>query len=308
VDEALTRDLAATMAPYKIFKVGGKFVVKNNAGDVKSTFTDRDKAVQYLRALYVNVKGAPKAAARKKFTGTQKRATNEKADVAHGAFKDAQDAMKHKHKYRPMKGHVHVDFIYGGAGSINNGGVYGGSPCAECGQSPGNGGHTEPDADDTPTGSSGAPATASLLEGAGGYPCPCGRDFASATSFAAHLAAWADLEDRDGTLEQALAYEEARTFTAGQRKKAASSGAALPDGSFPIQNGGDLRNAIQAIGRASNPAAAKAHIKKRAKALGMTNLLPQDWSHDLDELACLPCERRFATENALVTHLKSVHR
>jgi hypothetical protein len=282
------------MAPYKIFKVGGKFVVKNNAGDVKSTFSDRDKAVQYLRALYANVKGAPKAAARKKFTGSQKRATNEKAEeLAHGDFKDAQDAMKKPHKFRAMKGHVHVDFVYGGAGSWGAGS---GLPCADCGQPMYSGGHT----DMQPT--SGV-AQASLLEGAGGYPCPCGRDFASAESFAAHLSKWADLEE-DDEAEQDLA----RTFSAGQRKKAASSGAALPDGSFPIQNGGDLRNAIQAIGRASDPAAAKAHIKKRAKALGMTNLLPQDWSHTLEsELACLPCDRWFATENALVTHLKSMH-
>lgn len=68
-----------------------------------------------------------------------------------------------------------------------------------------------------------------------------------------------------------------RTFTADERKNAAKKGAAMPDGSFPIMNESDLRNAIQAIGRAKNPAAAKAHIKKRARALGLTDLLPEDW-------------------------------
>lgn len=68
-----------------------------------------------------------------------------------------------------------------------------------------------------------------------------------------------------------------RTFTADERKNAAKKGAAMSDGSFPILNESDLRNAIQAIGRAKNPAAAKAHIKKRARALGLTDILPEDW-------------------------------
>lgn len=68
-----------------------------------------------------------------------------------------------------------------------------------------------------------------------------------------------------------------RKFNVAARKKAAKSGAAMPDGSFPIENRQDLSNAIRAIGRASNPAAAKAHIKTRAKALGATDLLPDDW-------------------------------
>ena len=51
----------------------------------------------------------------------------------------------------------------------------------------------------------------------------------------------------------------------------------MPGGGFPIQNEGDLRNAIRAIGRAKNPGAAKAHIKQRARSLGLTRLLPDSW-------------------------------
>ncbi len=68
-----------------------------------------------------------------------------------------------------------------------------------------------------------------------------------------------------------------RDFTAQQRQDAAASGAALPDGSFPIKNRGDLENAIHAIGRAKDPAKAKAHIIARAKALGATSALPDGW-------------------------------
>jgi hypothetical protein len=69
-----------------------------------------------------------------------------------------------------------------------------------------------------------------------------------------------------------------RDFSQDERDQAAKSGAAMKDGSFPIQNAKDLTNAIRAVGRASNPAAAKAHIIQRAKALGLAKLLPDDWT------------------------------
>jgi phage I-like protein len=72
--------------------------------------------------------------------------------------------------------------------------------------------------------------------------------------------------------------EAFRDFNEKQRQKAADSGAAMPDGSFPIETEQDLRNAIHAIGRAKDPAAAKAHIKKRAAALGRADLVPEGWS------------------------------
>jgi hypothetical protein len=68
-----------------------------------------------------------------------------------------------------------------------------------------------------------------------------------------------------------------REFSTQQRKSLAKTGAAMPHGGFPIKSEGDLRNAIRAIGRAKNPGAAKAHIKKRAAALGLTKLIPSTW-------------------------------
>lgn len=67
-----------------------------------------------------------------------------------------------------------------------------------------------------------------------------------------------------------------------ERKKLARKGLALPDGSFPIRNAEDLDNAIRAIGRASDPAKAKAHIKKRAKALGLESKIPDQWNLSQD--------------------------
>src|SRR5580765_5505653 len=62
---------------------------------------------------------------------------------------------------------------------------------------------------------------------------------------------------------------EKREVKRGERESLASQGKALPDGSFPIKNKKDLANARQAIGRAKNPAKAKALIRRRAKELGV---------------------------------------
>lgn len=61
------------------------------------------------------------------------------------------------------------------------------------------------------------------------------------------------------------------------RAKEAKSGVALPDGSYPIPNKEYLRRAIKAIGRAKSYSRAKAHIIKRARALGATSMLPDKW-------------------------------
>lgn len=82
------------------------------------------------------------------------------------------------------------------------------------------------------------------------------------------------------------------TFGAKTREKLAEKGVAMPDGSFPIRNGGDLDNAVQALGRAKDPGRAKAHIKKRAKALGLSHKLPDDWG--VREASMTPRERAMA--------------
>ena len=71
-----------------------------------------------------------------------------------------------------------------------------------------------------------------------------------------------------------------RDYSMDARRDMAASGMAMPDGSFPIANGGDLQNAIQSVGRASNYAAAKEHIVRRARALGMMEMLPEDWRNN----------------------------
>lgn len=66
-------------------------------------------------------------------------------------------------------------------------------------------------------------------------------------------------------------------FSTKERKNLAKKGQAMPDGSFPIRNAQDLKDAIQSIGRAKNSSKAKAWIKRRAKALGLEKILPETW-------------------------------
>jgi hypothetical protein len=68
-----------------------------------------------------------------------------------------------------------------------------------------------------------------------------------------------------------------RAFTDDQRTSMAKEGMAMPDGSFPIKSESDLRNAIQAFGRAKDKEAAKRHIMKRAKDMGKEDLIPANW-------------------------------
>lgn len=92
------------------------------------------------------------------------------------------------------------------------------------------------------------------------------------------------------TLPRLVNQVQAREFSEEERDQLAKEGKALPDGSFPIVTREDLENAIQAIGRAKDPDAAKTHIKKRARALGAEELIPDTW----DRLSNLKVTRPLA--------------
>ena len=70
-----------------------------------------------------------------------------------------------------------------------------------------------------------------------------------------------------------------------ERMELAKKGLALGDGSFPIKDLKDLKNAIQAYGRAKDQAKAAKFIAKRAKALGAEDLIPdtEDFQKALKE-------------------------
>ena len=71
-------------------------------------------------------------------------------------------------------------------------------------------------------------------------------------------------------------------FSTKQREKLAEEKEAMPDGSYPIRNRSDLKNAIQAFGRAKNPEKTKAWIKRRARELDAEDLIPESWLEHSD--------------------------
>jgi len=80
----------------------------------------------------------------------------------------------------------------------------------------------------------------------------------------------------DDTAGQDLAFKG--EYSEEARQTMADEGEALPDGSYPIGNEEDLKNAISAFGRAKDPEKAKAHIMKRANQLNLENLIPEKWT------------------------------
>lgn len=73
----------------------------------------------------------------------------------------------------------------------------------------------------------------------------------------------------------------AEKYSTDDRKQMASSGEAMEDGSYPIADEEDLSNAIHAVGRGgADHNAIRAHIIKRAKTLGKSDMIPDNWNSD----------------------------
>jgi len=90
-----------------------------------------------------------------------------------------------------------------------------------------------------------------------------------------------------------------------ERKKLTARGEAMKDGSFPIRDVEDLRNAIQSVGRAKDYDAAKRWIMKRARELDAEDELPDDWTKDTSaSLEALTAARRPFDESKVVRHPK----
>jgi hypothetical protein len=70
-------------------------------------------------------------------------------------------------------------------------------------------------------------------------------------------------------------------YNADDLKRMASSGAAMPDESYPIEDHEDLDRAIRAVGRGgSSHDAIRRHIESRARALGASSEIPDNWGSD----------------------------
>jgi len=86
----------------------------------------------------------------------------------------------------------------------------------------------------------------------------------------------AGMDKKENDMED-MNSEEKRMYSEEARMEMAKEGMALPDGSYPIKDKADLENAIQAFGRAKDKEKAKKHIMKRAKDLGLEDMIPENW-------------------------------
>ena len=84
---------------------------------------------------------------------------------------------------------------------------------------------------------------------------------------------------------------ELAVITRKKRMELAKDKKALPDGSFPIRNISDLKNAVYAYGRAKpgNRGRVRRHIVKMARQLDRKDLIPENWKeasiNDVDSIA-----------------------
>ena len=81
-----------------------------------------------------------------------------------------------------------------------------------------------------------------------------------------------------------------RAYSDDERADMSKKGYAMSDGSYPIKDESDLRNAVMAVGRAKDPVAAKMHCMKRAKELGREELIPQNWAMEKSAETTLDAE------------------
>ena len=82
-------------------------------------------------------------------------------------------------------------------------------------------------------------------------------------------------------VRQELRILAADKYTQDDRDRMAKSGHAMPDGSYPIEDEEDLDKAIRAVGRGgAEHDAIRRHIIKRAKALGLSERIPDNWNAD----------------------------
>jgi hypothetical protein len=87
-----------------------------------------------------------------------------------------------------------------------------------------------------------------------------------------------------------------------ERIRLAEEGKALKDGSFPIRNESDLRNAIHAFGRAKpgKRGLVRRHIVKMARSLDRKDLVPEAWKEASDTTVTASLRERIAIVEAVL--------
>lgn len=194
------------------------------------------------------------------------------AQILVQAVESDEDARSRQMRMRKVK---HAYTALGG-----DGGDKPNAPCKECGLG------AQADCHTNTSGSGQPKEKAAKAPAASHRTCKsCGAHMSTdATKCQSCGAAWkaADVLEEFGPDVELSTYgdypvtwELARDFSKQKRDELSKKKLAMSDGSYPIVTVGDLKNAIRAIGRAAAGKRAKviAHIKKRAAALGRSDLV-----------------------------------
>ncbi len=99
-------------------------------------------------------------------------------------------------------------------------------------------------------------------------------------TFVAPIVVGADGEPAVGPTDGWVEVEQQYVAKAASSEKPrpGSIGSGDDKGSYPITDEKSLKAAIQAYGRAKDKPAVMAHIKSKAKSLGLSDLIPDGWS------------------------------
>lgn len=75
--------------------------------------------------------------------------------------------------------------------------------------------------------------------------------------------------------------EGGHDYSHDARMQAAREGKALPDGSYPTRDCGELKKAVEAYGRETgDKTVLRRYLIRRSVALGCTEHIPDDWRVD----------------------------
>jgi hypothetical protein len=119
------------------------------------------------------------------------------------------------------------------------------------------------------------------------------------------------MKDVDSAYMDQMDDTELAIISHKERMKLADEGKALPDGSFPIRNAQDLKNAIHAYGRTTpgKKGDVRTHIVKMARALDQKDLIPENWTEASTEESVVASLRdRIAIVESIVAAAGGVDR
>jgi hypothetical protein len=72
--------------------------------------------------------------------------------------------------------------------------------------------------------------------------------------------------------------QDSGRYSSEARMEAARNGEALPDGSYPTRDCGELKDAVEAYGRETgNKAELRRYLIRRSVKLGCTQHIPDEW-------------------------------